>query len=82
MADCCFLLALAPAVAPPSMAQVTYTVVAQPDQGFGPIDTTAPSTPPETIIQQFAATKGETEFRRALDNYVVSAALTSGVQTG
>ncbi len=39
----------------------------QPDQGFGPIDTSAPATPPAQIIQQFAAK--ETEFRRALDNY-------------
>jgi hypothetical protein len=39
----------------------------QPDQGFGPIDTSAPATPPAQIIQQFAAK--ESEFRRALDNY-------------
>jgi hypothetical protein len=40
---------------------------AQPDQGFGPIDTSPPATPPAQIIQQFAAK--ETEFRKALDNY-------------
>ena len=39
----------------------------QPDQGFGPIDTSAPAKPPDQIIQQFAAK--ETEFRHALDNY-------------
>ena len=39
----------------------------QPDQGFGPIDTSAPATPPAQIIQQFAAK--ESEFRHALDNY-------------
>ncbi len=39
----------------------------QPDQGFGPIDSSAPAKPPEQIIQQFAAK--ETEFRHALDNY-------------
>jgi hypothetical protein len=39
----------------------------RPDQGFGPIDTSAPSTPPDEIVKQFAAK--ETEFRRALDNY-------------
>jgi hypothetical protein len=39
----------------------------QPDQGFGPLDKSAPSTPPDQIVQQFAAK--ETEFRHALDNY-------------
>ncbi len=39
----------------------------QPDQGFGPIDTSAPATPPDQIVQQFAAK--ESEFRHALDNY-------------
>jgi hypothetical protein len=39
----------------------------RPDQGFGPIDTSAPVTPPAQIIQQFAAK--ESDFRRALDNY-------------
>jgi hypothetical protein len=39
----------------------------QPDQGFGKIDTSTPSTPPAQIVQQFAAK--ESEFRRALDNY-------------
>src|SRR6202046_741832 len=39
----------------------------QPDQGFGPIDSSAPAMAPEQIIQQFSAK--ETEFRHALDNY-------------
>src|ERR1700735_1564582 len=39
----------------------------QPDQGFGPVDTSAPTLPPAQIIQQFSAK--ETEFRHALDNY-------------
>jgi hypothetical protein len=39
----------------------------QPDQGFGPVDTSAPATPPDQIVQQFAAK--ESEFRHALDNY-------------
>jgi hypothetical protein len=39
----------------------------QPDQGFGPIDSSAPTMAPEQIVQQFAAR--ETEFRHALDNY-------------
>src|SRR3984957_17074994 len=40
---------------------------AQPDQGFGPVDTSAPAIPPDKIVQQFAAK--ESEFRHALDNY-------------
>jgi hypothetical protein len=55
------LLVLAPI--PASLAQSKD----QPDQGFGPIDTSAPATPPAQIIQQFAAK--ESDFRRALDNY-------------
>jgi hypothetical protein len=39
----------------------------QPDQGFGPIDTSAPTIAPDKIVQQFAAK--ESEFRHALDNY-------------
>ena len=41
--------------------------VDRPDSGFGPVDTSAPSDPPEKIIQQFAAK--ESQFRQALDNY-------------
>jgi hypothetical protein len=58
------LLVLAPLVCAPSWAQST----SQPDQGYGPVDTSAPSVPPEQIIQQFAAK--ESQFRQALDNYV------------
>ena len=39
----------------------------QPDQGFGPIDTSAPSMQPDEIVKKFAAK--ESEFRHALDNY-------------
>jgi hypothetical protein len=39
----------------------------RPDQGFGPIDTSAPATPPDQIVKQFAAK--ESDFRHALDNY-------------
>jgi hypothetical protein len=39
----------------------------QPDQGFGPIDSSAPAMAPAQIVQQFAAK--ESEFRHALDNY-------------
>jgi hypothetical protein len=39
----------------------------RPDAGFGSIDTSAPSEPPEKIIQEFAAK--ESQFKQALDNY-------------
>ena len=39
----------------------------QPDSGFGPIDTSAPVTPPDEIVKKFAAK--ESEFRVALGNY-------------
>ena len=55
------LWALVPVL--PLMAQSTD----QTDQGFGPVDTSAPATPPDKIVQQFAAK--ESEFRHALDNY-------------
>ena len=56
------LLALVSLPALPVLAQTTD----QPDQGFGPIDTSAPATPPAQIVTQFAAK--ETEFRHALDD--------------
>lgn len=37
------------------------------DAGFGPMDLSTPATPPEQIIQKFAAK--ETEFQQALGNY-------------
>jgi len=37
------------------------------DSGFGPMDLTAPSTPPDVIIQKFAAK--ETQFQQALGHY-------------
>ena len=37
------------------------------DSGFGPMDLTAPSTPPDEIIQKFAAK--ETQFQQALGHY-------------
>jgi hypothetical protein len=55
------LLALVPVL--PLLAQSTD----QPDQGFGKIDTSAPATPPDKIVQQFAAK--ESAFRAALNNY-------------
>jgi len=66
LAKLLILLVLVPATAMPLLAQGKSTTD-QPDQGFGPVDTSAPATPPAQIIQQFAAK--ESEFRRALDNY-------------
>ena len=57
------LLALVPVLALPLAAQTKD----QPDQGFGPIDTSAPAKPPDQIVKEFAAK--ESEFRLALDNY-------------
>jgi hypothetical protein len=57
------LLALVPIPALSLLAQS----VDQPDQGFGPIDTSAPGTPADEIVKKFAAK--ESEFRHALDNY-------------
>lgn len=37
------------------------------DSGFGPMDISTPATPPDIIIQKFAAK--ESEFQQALDNY-------------
>ena len=48
-------------------AQVNYSVTQTADQGFGPVDTTAPAMPPDEIIKKFAAK--ESEFRKALDQY-------------
>ena len=39
----------------------------QPDSGFGPLDRSAPATPPDQIVKDFAAK--ESAFRAALDNY-------------
>ncbi len=57
------LLALVPISGLPLLGQSKD----QPDSGFGPIDTSAPTIPPDKIVQQFAAK--ESEFRHALDNY-------------
>lgn len=48
-------------------AQVSYTASMPLDSGFGPLDTSAPSIPPEQIIKEFTAK--ETVYRAALDNY-------------
>lgn len=60
------LLVLVPVLSLPLIARGASTPD-QPDAGYGPLDKSAPSVAPETIIQQFAAK--ESEFRRALDNY-------------
>ena len=44
----------------------SFTAMAM-DAGFGPMDISAPTTPPEEIIKQFAAK--ESEFQRALNHY-------------
>src|SRR5271170_554296 len=54
------------AVSAASLAQVSYTPMPL-DQGFGPLDTSAPKVPPEQLIATFAAK--ESAFRQALNNY-------------
>ncbi|GGH06920.1 hypothetical protein [Silvibacterium dinghuense] len=56
-------LLLAPAIA---QAQVSYTAMPL-DSGFGPLDTSEPTIPPQQIIDQFTAK--ESVFRQAMDNY-------------
>jgi hypothetical protein len=58
------VLCVSPAVL---AAQTNYTVTPANDQGFGPMDTSAPAMPVQQIIDKFAAK--ESEARRALDNY-------------
>jgi hypothetical protein len=54
------------AVSATSLAQVSYTPMPL-DQGFGPLDKSQPSVPPDQIIAKF--TSKESAFRQALDNY-------------
>src|SRR5271163_1959046 len=54
------------AISAGSLAQVSYTPMPL-DQGFGPLDTSAPKVPPEQLIATFAAK--ESAFRQALNNY-------------
>jgi hypothetical protein len=62
-----FSILLAAALLPPLLpAQVSYTSMPL-DSGFGALDKTPPTTPPEQIIAKFAAK--ESEFRHARDNY-------------
>ncbi len=52
----------------PASAQVKDSFTPMPlDAGFGHMDVTTPSTPPDDIIKQFAAK--ETEFQDALNHY-------------
>ncbi len=53
--------------APYLHAQAGYTQLQPTDSGFGPLDKTTPSIPPDQIIQKFAAK--ETEFRQAMGQY-------------
>lgn len=59
-------LVFLPILSSPLLARADSTPD-QPDSGYGPLDRSAPSVPPDKIIEQFAAK--ETEFRHALDNY-------------
>jgi hypothetical protein len=52
---------------PRLQAQTTYTQLQPTDSGYGPLDKSTPSIPPDQIIQQFAAK--ESEFRKAMDQY-------------
>ncbi len=58
--------ALAYALPAAAQGKDTFTPMAL-DAGFGRMDLTDPSVPPETIIKQFAAK--ESEFENALDHY-------------
>jgi hypothetical protein len=51
----------------PAFAQASYTQLQPTDSGFGELDKTTPSIPPDQIIQKFAAK--ESEFRHAMDRY-------------
>src|SRR5246127_3592370 len=52
----------------PALAQDKDTFTPMPmDAGFGPMDITPPATPPDEIIQKFAAK--ESEFQEALNHY-------------
>lgn len=59
-------VALLPAGSPRAAAQDSFTPMAL-DAGFGPMDVTPPTTPPEEIIKKFAAK--ESEFQDALSHY-------------
>lgn len=61
------LVGVAPAEKKPNNPSVSYTAMPM-DSGFGPMDNSAPSVPVDEIIQRFTAK--ETEFRKALENYV------------
>jgi hypothetical protein len=52
---------------PRLQAQASYTQLQPTDSGYGPLDKSTPSIPPDQIIQKFAAK--ETEFRKAMDQY-------------
>jgi len=60
------LAALFLAISPCVGAQVSYTSMPL-DQGFGRLDTSQPSLPPQQIIDQF--TEKESVFRHAMANY-------------
>src|SRR6201997_2262574 len=62
------VLLAAALLAVPAVAQDKDSFTPMPmDKGFGPIDLTPPTTPPEEIIKKFAAK--ESEFQDALNHY-------------
>ena len=61
------LLSLLLCPLPRLQAQASYTQLQPTDSGYGPLDQSTPSIPPDQIIQKFAAK--ESEFRRAMDQY-------------
>src|ERR1700758_4846528 len=62
------VLLAAALLAVPAVAQDKDSFTPMPmDKGFGPMDITPPTTPPEEIIQKFAAK--ESEFQEALNHY-------------
>src|SRR6201981_1640182 len=62
------VLLAAALLAAPAIAQEKDSFPPMPmDKGFGPIDLTPPSTPPDEIIKKFAAR--ESEFQDALNHY-------------
>jgi hypothetical protein len=52
---------------PRLQAQASYTQLQPTDSGYGPLDKSTPSIPPDQIIQKFAAK--ESEFRKAMGQY-------------
>ena len=63
----CFGSVFFAAMSATALAQVSYTPMPM-DQGFGPLDVSQPTIPPDQIVAKFTAK--ESAFRQALNNYV------------